>query len=364
MSDKKPVILYGASGFSGRLVAEFLREYNVPFIAAGRNRKKIEEVMNRVPGIETADYEVAEIGNSATELANLFSGAKVVCNTVGPFLYHGPRVVEACLQAGCHYVDISGEQAWIRDVAENWGAKFAQRGLLVAPATAYMSATSDIAAHFCIEVGGIDTLEVVSLFKGIPTFGSTQTIFAVIQTEAFYLEQNRYKPWQRATGHEAVIPGSIETQLASTLGRISPPCMVQKPSTDCKRQNHRRNSRPRSNDQCASDRKTLRRPDSPAAEGRAGKEARRDGKLGTGRNSSSRKCARTTYDRRRSRTRHHRIRPMRDIRRLLLQTDWPDSGLRSSPPGASAAAQGGFRIAGRRVRTSRTPSRARGLWPG
>ena len=90
MSSKKPVILYGASGFSGRLVAEFLREYNVPFIAAGRNRKKIEEVMSRVPGIETADYEVAEVGNSVGELADLFSGAKVVCNTVGPFLYHGP----------------------------------------------------------------------------------------------------------------------------------------------------------------------------------------------------------------------------------------------------------------------------------
>ena len=144
MSAKKPVVLYGASGFSRRLVTEFLREYHVPFIAAGRNRKKIEDVMNRVPGIETADYEVAETGDSAAELANVFSGAKVVCNTVGPFLYHGPRVVEACLQAGCHYVDISGEQAWIRDVAENWGPKFAQRGLLVAPATAYMSATSDI----------------------------------------------------------------------------------------------------------------------------------------------------------------------------------------------------------------------------
>jgi short subunit dehydrogenase-like uncharacterized protein len=223
VSGKKPVILYGASGFSGRLVAEFLREYNVPFIAAGRNHKKIEEVMSRVPGIETADYDVAETGNSVAELADLFSGAKVVCNTVGPFLYHGPRVVEASLQAGCHYVDISGEQAWIRDVAENWGPKFAQRGLLVAPATAYMSGTSDIAAHFCIEAGGIDTLEVVSLFKGIPTFGSTQTIFAVIQTEAFYLEQNRYKPWQRATGHEAVIPGSIETQLALPWGGFPHP---------------------------------------------------------------------------------------------------------------------------------------------
>lgn len=223
MSTKKPVVLYGASGFSGRLVAEFLREYNVPFIAAGRSRVKIEEVLSRVPGIETADYEVAETGNSAEELVKLFSGAKVVCNTVGPFLYHGPRVVEASLKAGCHYLDISGEQAWIRNVADNWGEKFAQKGLLIAPATAYMSAASDIASHICIETGGIDTLEILSIFKGIPTFGSTQTIFAVIQTDAFYLEQNRYKPWGRATGHEAIVPGSIESQLVLPWGGFPNP---------------------------------------------------------------------------------------------------------------------------------------------
>ena len=85
MSASKPVVVYGASGFSGRLVVEYLREYNIPFIAAGRNRAKIEQVMKLVPGIETADYEVAEVGNSVDELAKLFSGAKVVCNTVGPF---------------------------------------------------------------------------------------------------------------------------------------------------------------------------------------------------------------------------------------------------------------------------------------
>ena len=46
---KRPVVLYGASGFSGRLIAEFLREYQVSFIAAGRNQKKIQEVLSRVP---------------------------------------------------------------------------------------------------------------------------------------------------------------------------------------------------------------------------------------------------------------------------------------------------------------------------
>jgi short subunit dehydrogenase-like uncharacterized protein len=42
VSDKRPVVVYGAAGFSARLIIEFLREYNVPFVAAGRNRAKIE----------------------------------------------------------------------------------------------------------------------------------------------------------------------------------------------------------------------------------------------------------------------------------------------------------------------------------
>ena len=223
MTDKRPVVLYGASGFSGRLVAEFLREYNVSFIAAGRNRAKIEEVMDHVPGIETADYEIAELSGSVDELTDLFSGAKVVCNTVGPFLYNGPRVIEASLKAGCHYLDIGGEQAWLRQVAGQWGPRFAERGLLAAPATAFMSVPSDIAAQLCLDAASIDSLELLTMFKGIPTFGSTQTIFAVIPTDAYYLEQNRYKLWPRATSYEVVVPGCIQTQLALGWGGFPHP---------------------------------------------------------------------------------------------------------------------------------------------
>jgi len=220
---KRPVVVYGASGFSGRLIVEFLREYTVPFIAAGRNVKKLQEVLSYVPGIETADYEVVEVHGTVDELTRLFAGAKVVCNTVGPLIYYGPAVIEACWRAGCHYIDISGEQAWVRQVAENWGAKFADKGLVAAPATAYMSTASDIAARLCLDAGGIDTLEILSMFKGMPTFGSTQTIFAVIPTEACYLEQNRYMPWPRAKAYEVVAPGCIQTQLALPWGGFPHP---------------------------------------------------------------------------------------------------------------------------------------------
>jgi len=221
--NKRPVLLYGASGFSGRLIAEFLREYNVPFIAAGRNQGKIREVMAHVPGIETADYEIAEVTNTIDELTKLFTGAKVVCNTVGPLIYYGPPVIEASLKAGCHYLDISGEQVWVRQVAENWAAKFAAKGLVAAPATAYMSSVSDIAVRLCMETGGIDTLEILSMFKGMPTYGSTQTIFASIPMEAFHLEQNEYKPWPRAKAYEVVAPGCIQTQLALPWGGFPHP---------------------------------------------------------------------------------------------------------------------------------------------
>jgi short subunit dehydrogenase-like uncharacterized protein len=224
MSGKKPVVVYGASGFSGRLVAEYLREYKVPFIAAGRNRSRIEQVLKQVPGIETAQYEIAEVENSVEELAKLFAGAKVVCNTVGPFIYSGPLVIEACLKAGCHYLDISGEQEWIRQVATKWSGPFTERRLLAAPATAFMSAPSDAAARLCIENNrGIDTLETLTMFRGMPTFGSTQTIFAVLQTEAHYLEQNQYKRWQPATSMDVIVPGQIQTQLALAWGGFPQP---------------------------------------------------------------------------------------------------------------------------------------------
>ena len=217
------MVVYGASGYSGRLVAEFLREYNVPFIAAGRNRRRLEEVMDKVPGIETADYEIVETEGRTDDLVRLFAGAKVVCNTVGPFIYQGPAVVAAALEAGCHYLDISGEQTWVRTVAETWGDKFAQRQLLVAPSTAFMSASSDAAIRLCLDAAAVDTIETLTMFKGIPTIGSTQTIFAVIQTEANYLEQNRYKPWPRAVRYDVTIPGQVQSHLALAWGGFAQP---------------------------------------------------------------------------------------------------------------------------------------------
>ena len=88
-------------------------------------------------------------------------------------------------------------------------------GLLIAPATAYMSAVAEACARIAIErAPGIDSLEILSMFMGFPTYGSTQTIFGQLQWESIYLEQNEYKLWPPVTTLEVSIPSAIATQLA------------------------------------------------------------------------------------------------------------------------------------------------------
>lgn len=216
----KPVVVYGASGYTGRLVCEALRNYRVPFIAAGRDAARITDAMAKVPGIETADYEVVAVAHDVAALAKLFKGATVVCNTVGPFDYYGETVVEAAFKAGVHYLDTTGEIAFMTRVKDRFGAGFAAKEKVLAPSTAYMYTPLEIAAHIVLETPGVDTLEAVCSATGTPTYGSTQTIFAMFQVAdaAFYLANKARATWPVAQAYEIVVPGLPATQLAHPWG--------------------------------------------------------------------------------------------------------------------------------------------------
>ena len=223
MSEKKPVIVYGASGYTGRLVCEYLRELHVPFIAAGRDRARTQAVMDKIPGIETAEYEVAEVEHSVKALAGLFDGAKVVSNMVGPFSKYGPEVAEACLAAGCHYTDTTGEQDWVLDAKTRFGPKFAEKGLLLSPGIAQMYTTGEIAANICLETPGLDTLDILVVWKGFPTYASTQTIFAILQAKWYYLEHNKFVEWPQNTHYEVNVPGQHAHALVTPWAGTSHP---------------------------------------------------------------------------------------------------------------------------------------------
>jgi NAD(P)-dependent dehydrogenase (short-subunit alcohol dehydrogenase family) len=226
MSSSKPVIVYGASGYTGRLVCEHLREYNVPFVAAGRSEDKLTASMaTNVAGIETADYEIQTVEHTVEALTALFEGASVVCNTVGPFSIYGPEVVEAALAAGVHYTDTTGEQDWLVTCDEKYGADFAAAGLLLAPSIAQMYTTGEIAAQIALETPGLDTLDIAVFWGGSPTIASTQTILVnAALAKAYYLEQNAYQEWDPGAGlYNLAIPGQHELALALPWGGTSHP---------------------------------------------------------------------------------------------------------------------------------------------
>jgi short subunit dehydrogenase-like uncharacterized protein len=192
MSDKE-VIVYGASGYTGRLVCEYLREFGVPFIAAGRDKARIAEALRTVPGIDTVDHDIVEVAHDVGPLSELFDGARVVCNMVGPFAQHGGEVAEA--------------------------------GLLLAPGVAQMYTTGEIAAQLCLEEPGLDTLDILVFWKGMPTIASTRTILVnAALAKAYYLEQNAYAEWPADGGlYTVTVPGQHETGLALPWGGTSHP---------------------------------------------------------------------------------------------------------------------------------------------
>ncbi|WP_216895312.1 DUF5938 domain-containing protein [Nocardia alni] len=221
----KPVVVYGASGYTGRLICEYLREFTIPFVAAGRDKARLQEAMDHVPGIDTVEYDIVEVAHEVGPLTELFDSASVVCNTVGPFAQYGPEVVEACLASGTHYLDTTGEQDWLITCDEQYGPRMAERGLLLSPGIAQMYTIGEIAADICLETPGLDTLDIAVFWKGYPTVASTLTILVnAALSSAYYLEQNKYVEWPADTGvYELVVPGQHELGLALPWGGTSHP---------------------------------------------------------------------------------------------------------------------------------------------
>lgn len=203
-----PVIVYGASGYTGKLISWHLAEAGIPFIAAGRDQKRLEEQMARVPELKGASFECRAVSHDTASLAKLFAGAKVVYNVTGPFMQLGDPVVQACLEAGCHYLDTTGEADWMRHVRETYGAKFAAKGLLLAPATSYMWAAGNIAAEIALETPGVDSLDILYLADSATSVASTKSFLRMCTRTQYYIEHRKLVAWPMATSYLVKAPDS------------------------------------------------------------------------------------------------------------------------------------------------------------
>ena len=112
------IIVYGASGFTGRLVAEYLAKRGIKrWAMAGRSAAKLAEVRDLIGAPK--DTPLVEADASAPEtLTAMCNRARVIITTVGPYQLYGPELVKACAETGTDYVDLCGEPAWMRHMID------------------------------------------------------------------------------------------------------------------------------------------------------------------------------------------------------------------------------------------------------
>ena len=214
MSDHYEVVIYGASGYTGKLIAWHMAEDNIPFIAAGRTLSRLEEQMAAVPEAKDHDYKCVQVDHTVDDLAELFKGKKVVYNVVGPFMQLGETVVQACLKAGCHYLDTTGETEWMRLLRDKYSDKFEKAGLLLCPAASYMWAYGAIAAEIAMETPGIDTLDILYYADPDTSVASTKSFLSMSTRPQYYLEHNKLVQWPMATAYDTKSPDAHMTYKA------------------------------------------------------------------------------------------------------------------------------------------------------
>ncbi len=146
------LVLLGATGFTGRLVAEHLGRRlagsDVRWAVAGRSPERVAEVAASVPGGPAV--EVVDVGD-LVGLLGLAQRTRVLGTTVGPYLRHGELVVQACVRAGTHYADITGESPFVRLIGERYAADAQQRGVQLVSCCGFDSVPPDLGAQMVAE---------------------------------------------------------------------------------------------------------------------------------------------------------------------------------------------------------------------
>lgn len=144
------VIVYGATGFTGRLVAEYLdKTYgtDVRWAMAGRSQAKLESVRDDM-GVSKETALVVANSDDTRSLQEMAARTKVVLTTVGPYQLYGTDLVAACVAAGTDYVDLSGEPAWMHDMIEQFDAPAKNSGARIVHSCGFDSIPFDLGVLF------------------------------------------------------------------------------------------------------------------------------------------------------------------------------------------------------------------------
>jgi short subunit dehydrogenase-like uncharacterized protein len=143
------LVLFGATGFTGKLVAEYLvkKRPALRWALAGRSRDKLERVRADLAAIDASAKDLPlVVGDSLDEASvrAMVAETRVVCTTVGPYARYGLPLVAACADLGVHYCDLTGEPNFIRAAIDAHHARAEQTGARIVPSCGFDSIPSDL----------------------------------------------------------------------------------------------------------------------------------------------------------------------------------------------------------------------------
>ena len=147
------VVVWGATGFTGRLVAEHLSQHYgtsqpLRWALGGRNRAKLERVAGELNAPSRQLPILVGDSSDRASLDEIVRRTSVVCSTVGPYARYGSELVAACVEHGTHYCDLSAEVQWIREMLDRHEAQARQTGARIVHCCGFDSIPSDLGCYF------------------------------------------------------------------------------------------------------------------------------------------------------------------------------------------------------------------------
>jgi short subunit dehydrogenase-like uncharacterized protein len=191
--EQQRVVVIGATGYTGRLVAAELQRAGEPFVLVGRRAEPLEQLAAELG--ELATPWVADV--SATDaLADVVRTGAVVINCAGPFTGLAEPVVRACVEAGTHYLDTTGEQGFMRDIYARFHEPALAAGVSVVPAMAFEYALGDCAVAIGAEglTPPLRTVDVIYAWgDGTSSRGTRRTFVRILSRRGVILEHEELR---------------------------------------------------------------------------------------------------------------------------------------------------------------------------
>ena len=205
MSESTPrdfdIVVYGATGFTGALVAEYLHENQseLSWAIAGRSQTKLDDLKKTLNAPDLATL-VAD-SSSTDDMRRLAASSRVIVSTVGPYARFGTPLVEACAAEGTHYCDLTGEPQWMASIFEKVSAMAEETGARLVHCCGFDSIPSDLGVlalqRALLDATGEPADHVVYALKTAKGGASGGTIASMLNV----LEEARDPAVRRILGH-------------------------------------------------------------------------------------------------------------------------------------------------------------------